>query len=68
MEMIQLLLSTAQCQSLSLAFLLLFLAVDLHIWRGRFLLVTDAEVYVTPFNFSEINTHVVAGPALYIAG
>lgn len=33
-----------------------------------FIAITDADVHVTPFNISMINPHVVAGPALYIAG
>lgn len=33
-----------------------------------FVLITDTDLYVTPFNFSLIDAHVVAGPALYIAG
>ncbi|KAI0057612.1 hypothetical protein BV25DRAFT_1372178 [Artomyces pyxidatus] len=34
----------------------------------RFLLVTDAAPYVTPYNLSEIEPHIVAGPALYSSG
>ncbi|KAJ3517533.1 hypothetical protein NMY22_g13944 [Coprinellus aureogranulatus] len=33
-----------------------------------FVLVTDDNPYVTPFNLSELNAHVVAGPAVYTAG
>ncbi|CAL1707211.1 unnamed protein product [Somion occarium] len=30
-----------------------------------FLLVTDADLFVTPYNLSQIEPHIVAGPALY---
>jgi hypothetical protein len=33
-----------------------------------FIAITDEDVTLTPFNLSMINTHVVAGPALYQAG
>jgi hypothetical protein len=33
-----------------------------------FLAITDADPFLTPFNLSMINPHVVAGPALYQAG
>jgi hypothetical protein len=33
-----------------------------------FIAVTDDSPYLTPFNLSLINPHVVAGPALYQAG
>ncbi|KAL1966830.1 hypothetical protein VTN77DRAFT_3795 [Rasamsonia byssochlamydoides] len=33
-----------------------------------FIAITDADPYLTPFNLSLINPHVVAGPALYQAG
>ncbi|KAI9043494.1 ferritin-like domain-containing protein [Aspergillus affinis] len=33
-----------------------------------FIAVTDSDLYLTPFNLSMINPHVVAGPALYQAG
>ena len=33
-----------------------------------FLAVVDEDLYVTPFNFSAVNEHVVAGPALYQSG
>jgi len=33
-----------------------------------FLLLTDSNVTVTPFNLSQIDAHVVAGPALYVVG
>ena len=33
-----------------------------------FVLVTDDNPFVTPFNLSLLNNHVVAGPAVYIAG
>lgn len=33
-----------------------------------FVAITDKEEYLTPFNLSQINPHVVAGPALYQAG
>ena len=33
-----------------------------------FVALTDKDIYLTPFNLSLINPHVVAGPALYQAG
>lgn len=33
-----------------------------------FVLIVDDNPYVTPFNLSLLNEHVVAGPALYVAG
>jgi len=33
-----------------------------------YLLITDADVYVTPYNLSEIESHILAGPALYNVG
>lgn len=33
-----------------------------------FIAVTDEDLFITPFNFTEINPHVVAGPALYQSG
>ncbi|TFK27483.1 Rds1 protein [Coprinopsis marcescibilis] len=33
-----------------------------------FVLLTDSDLYVTPFNLSLLNPHVVAGPALYQSG
>ncbi|KAJ5101833.1 hypothetical protein NUU61_004055 [Penicillium alfredii] len=33
-----------------------------------FIAITDDDPFLTPFNLSLINTHVVAGPALYQAG
>lgn len=33
-----------------------------------FIAITDAAIPLTPFNFSMVNPHVVAGPALYQAG
>ena len=33
-----------------------------------FVAVTDQDIFVTPFNITQINPHVVAGPALFIAG
>lgn len=33
-----------------------------------FIAITDLDPYLTPFNISLINPHVVAGPALYQAG
>jgi len=32
-----------------------------------FVVLTDTDLYVTPYNLSLINKHVVAGPALYQA-
>lgn len=33
-----------------------------------FVLITDADIYVTPFNLSRLDDHVVAGPAVYTVG
>ncbi|KAA1466918.1 hypothetical protein DENSPDRAFT_60074 [Dentipellis sp. KUC8613] len=33
-----------------------------------FILVTDAAPFVTPYNLSQIEPHIVAGPAIYQAG
>ncbi|KAF7359082.1 Stress response protein [Mycena sanguinolenta] len=33
-----------------------------------FIAVTDNNTFVTPFSLSEINQHIVAGPAIYMAG
>ncbi|EJD42532.1 hypothetical protein AURDEDRAFT_126357 [Auricularia subglabra TFB-10046 SS5] len=33
-----------------------------------FIAITDADVYVTPYNLSEIEAHIIAGPALYNVG
>ncbi|KAI0310196.1 ferritin-like domain-containing protein [Amylostereum chailletii] len=33
-----------------------------------YLLITDAIPYVTPYNLSEIEAHIIAGPALYNVG
>jgi len=33
-----------------------------------FVLVTDKDLFVTPYNLTLLNKHVVAGPALYVAG
>lgn len=33
-----------------------------------FIAVTDDDLFVTPFNMSMVNDHIVAGPALYQAG
>ncbi len=33
-----------------------------------FVAITDSDLFLTPFNLSMINPHVVAGPALYQAG
>lgn len=33
-----------------------------------FIAITDADMYLSPFNLSLINPHVVAGPAIYQAG
>ncbi|KAK9489935.1 hypothetical protein V1508DRAFT_435329 [Lipomyces doorenjongii] len=35
---------------------------------SMFIIATDANISVTPYNISELNSHVVAGPALYFAG
>ncbi|KAJ5413016.1 hypothetical protein N7465_005321 [Penicillium sp. CMV-2018d] len=48
---------------------------DLETYQGNpafhgtiFIAITDSAPYVSPFNLSLINPHVVAGPALYQAG
>ncbi|KAJ7184563.1 Rds1 protein [Mycena filopes] len=33
-----------------------------------FIAVTDNNTFVTPFNLSELNAHIVAGPAMYQSG
>lgn len=33
-----------------------------------FVALTDADVYVTSYNLSEIESHIIAGPALYNVG
>lgn len=33
-----------------------------------YVVITDADVYVTPYNLSEIESHIIAGPALYNVG
>lgn len=33
-----------------------------------FVALTDTDLYVTPANLTLINKHVVAGPAIFIAG
>ncbi|TFK33528.1 Rds1 protein [Crucibulum laeve] len=33
-----------------------------------FVAITDSDIFVTPFNLSEVNPHIVAGPALYTSG
>ncbi|KAK2796829.1 hypothetical protein FQN49_009003, partial [Arthroderma sp. PD_2] len=33
-----------------------------------FIAITDVDLFLTPFNLSLIDAHVVAGPALYLAG
>ncbi len=33
-----------------------------------FVALTDEDIFLTPFNLSQINPHVVAGPAVYQAG
>ncbi|KAF7125386.1 hypothetical protein CNMCM5793_001564 [Aspergillus hiratsukae] len=33
-----------------------------------FIAITDTDLFVTPFNISSVNPHIVAGPALYQAG
>jgi Ferritin-like domain len=33
-----------------------------------FVAITDLDLFVTPFNLSQVNPHVAAGPALYQAG
>lgn len=48
------------------------LHTELHVeqYRAlfRFVLITDTNLTVTPFNISLLNAHVVAGPAVYQAG
>ncbi|KAF9154849.1 hypothetical protein BG015_011794 [Linnemannia schmuckeri] len=40
-----------------------------HVINGTvFVALVDDDVYVTPANMSELNAHVVAGPALYQSG
>ncbi|KAJ5122235.1 Protein rds1 [Penicillium atrosanguineum] len=48
---------------------------DLETFQGdpaingtMFIAITDSDPFLTPFNLSMINPHVVAGPALYQAG
>ncbi|KAJ6081293.1 hypothetical protein N7499_006167 [Penicillium canescens] len=48
---------------------------DLETYQGDpafngtiFIAITDSDPYLSPFNLSLINSHVVAGPALYQAG
>lgn len=47
------------------------------IWEGAqdplvngtmFVLITDEDLYVTPFNISRLNDHIIAGPAVYQSG
>ncbi|KAF5341905.1 hypothetical protein D9611_001971 [Ephemerocybe angulata] len=33
-----------------------------------FVMITDSDLYVTPFNLSMLNPHIVAGPAIYQSG
>ncbi|KAF7332764.1 Stress response protein [Mycena kentingensis (nom. inval.)] len=33
-----------------------------------FVAVTDSDLFVTPFNLSQLNAHIVAGPAMYQSG
>ncbi|KAJ8487344.1 hypothetical protein ONZ45_g14367 [Pleurotus djamor] len=33
-----------------------------------FIVITDADPFVTPYNLSAMNDHIIAGPAVYIAG
>ncbi len=33
-----------------------------------FVMITDANPVITPFNISMLNDHIVAGPALYQSG
>ncbi|ESK88351.1 stress response protein [Moniliophthora roreri MCA 2997] len=33
-----------------------------------FIVITDADIFVTPANMSKINEHIVAGPAVYQSG
>ncbi|KAI0744232.1 Rds1 protein [Daedaleopsis nitida] len=37
-------------------------------WWFRFIMITDDNPYVTPFNISMLNPHIVAGPAIYQSG
>jgi hypothetical protein len=39
-----------------------------YFFNDRFIAVTDNNTFVTPFNLTEINPHIVAGPAIYMAG
>ncbi|KAJ5121484.1 uncharacterized protein N7515_009445 [Penicillium bovifimosum] len=48
---------------------------DMEVYEGHpafngtiFVAITDSDPFLTPFNVSLINPHVVAGPALYQAG
>ncbi|KAL1689700.1 ferritin-like domain-containing protein [Schizophyllum commune] len=34
----------------------------------QFIVLTDTDLFVTPFNTSQMNPHVVAGPAMYQSG
>jgi len=34
----------------------------------QFIVITDSDLFVTPFNLSQMNPHVVAGPAMYQSG
>jgi hypothetical protein len=34
----------------------------------QFIAITDSNPFLTPFNLSQINPHVVAGPAMYQSG
>ncbi|EGN99996.1 hypothetical protein SERLA73DRAFT_135583 [Serpula lacrymans var. lacrymans S7.3] len=39
------------------------------IWNDTmFIAITDKDLYVTPYNLSLVNPHIVAGPAIYQAG
>jgi hypothetical protein len=44
------------------------IALTVYFFNDRFIAVTDNNTFVTPFNLSEINQHIVAGPAMYMAG
>jgi hypothetical protein len=44
------------------------IALTVYFFNARFIAVTDNNTFVTPFNLSEINQHIVAGPAMYMAG
>jgi len=33
-----------------------------------FVMLTDADPFITPFNMSQLDAHIVAGPAVYTAG